>query len=520
MSDSSAGGLPSGRGQPDGSLAGRGPPGRGGYGGRGRGGRFGPPRHTSGPTVSSVMKFKGRCKDLELYVYDYLTPSQAAKDYKITTKEIAEYVGRTYEKGVEVQRIIEDGVIKALDEPANLTAEEEKSEVKKAIWKKQIEAHVKRIEKRDDNVCKAYMLVFGQCSEVVRSKLESMKSYEDMQSKYDIVELLKSIQTVMFSYQGQQNKTHTLIDAQKRLMSMHQDQSMSPQLYLEKFKVMVQVVEHCGGQIGFNKQIVADKVKKGDTEIMATAEVKDAYLGILFLLGADRLRYGKMLDELEDAHSQGRDNYPGSVLEAYSMILHRKDLGKSSATVVAPRFVPTPPAINNVTFATVGGSTVGDESLTFITNGADVLTPTRETQRRGIQCWRCGRHGHAKPDCTETVHMDGTELRPRVAHQLLLAAHERYDDDEMYEMSFGNTEGVTDFSFMNVGAEINDPSDDDSVIGVCNICGRFGPNGTACVVCEDQGGIYDGVAVIPYHRGYVSHVAELAISVSSVTKDA
>jgi hypothetical protein len=154
------------------------------------GGRFGPPQQNNGSTVTSMMKFKGRCKDLELYVYDYLTPSQAAKDYKTTTKEIGEYVGRTYEKGIEVQRIIEDGAITALAEPADLTSEEQKSEVKKAIWKKQVEAHVKRLEKRDDNVCKAYMLVFGQCSEVVRSKLEAMSGYATMQSKYDLVELL------------------------------------------------------------------------------------------------------------------------------------------------------------------------------------------------------------------------------------------------------------------------------------------------------------------------------------------
>jgi hypothetical protein len=37
--------------------------------------------------TGSMVKFKGRCKDLELNVYDYLTPSQVAKDYKTTTKE-------------------------------------------------------------------------------------------------------------------------------------------------------------------------------------------------------------------------------------------------------------------------------------------------------------------------------------------------------------------------------------------------------------------------------------------------
>jgi hypothetical protein len=204
-----------------------------------------------------------------------------------------------------------------------------------------------------------------------------------------------------------------------------------------------------------------------------------------------------MLDELEDAHTQGRDNYPGSVLEAYSMILHRKDLGRSSAAPTVPRYAPTPPAINDVTFATVGAATVDNESLTFVTNGADVLTPTPGTQRRGVQCWRCGRHGHGKPDCTETVHTDETMLRPRIAHQLLLAAHERYDDDEMFEMRFDDTEQVTDFSFMNVGIERNELSDDESVTGACTICGRFGPTGTMCMVCEDQGGIYDGNVAVP-----------------------
>jgi hypothetical protein len=50
---------------------------------------------------------------------------------------------------------------------------------------------------------------------------------------------------------------------------------------------MVQVVKHCGGQIGFDMRIVEAKVNAGKLELMALAEVKDCYLGILLLLGAD-----------------------------------------------------------------------------------------------------------------------------------------------------------------------------------------------------------------------------------------
>jgi hypothetical protein len=109
--------------------------------------------------------------------------------------------------------------------------ESAKSKVKKAIWEKLIASHVKHIEKHDDNICKAYMLVFGQCSNGVWVKLESLEGFKSMERMCDLVGLLMLIQTVMFSYQGQQNRMHALIDAQKSLFSMYQDPTASAQLY-------------------------------------------------------------------------------------------------------------------------------------------------------------------------------------------------------------------------------------------------------------------------------------------------
>jgi hypothetical protein len=72
-------------------------------------------------------------------------------------------------------------------------------------------------------------------------------------------------------------------------------------------------------------------------------------LAVLFLLGADKNRYGKMMDELEDAQSQGRDNYPVTMVEAYQMILHHKDLGRSSSPIITQRQVVQPGPVNDVT---------------------------------------------------------------------------------------------------------------------------------------------------------------------------
>jgi hypothetical protein len=168
-----------------------------------------------------VVKFKGRCKDLELHVYDYITTSQAARDYESTTSKIAKYMGRTYKRGVDVQRIISNGVIDPIKEPDELDLKDLLNTVKKVVWEKLIMLHVQPLEKREENVQKAYMLVYGQCSEGVWSKLKSMPGFNGMEKTCDLVLLLSSLKTVMFSYQGQQNKTHELIDAQMWQAARH-----------------------------------------------------------------------------------------------------------------------------------------------------------------------------------------------------------------------------------------------------------------------------------------------------------
>jgi hypothetical protein len=90
--------------------------------------------------------------------------------------------------------------------------------------------------------------------------------------------------------------------------------------------------------------------------------------------------------------------------------------------------------------------------------------------------------GHGKRGCTETVHVIG--------HQLFMAAHERYDEDDMFEMAYNTKEDINDFTFMNIG-EVNSHSEENE-LGECNICGSYGPMYNMCTECEHQGGIYDG----------------------------
>jgi hypothetical protein len=39
----------------------------------------------------------------------------------------------------------------------------------------------------------------------------------------------------------------------------------------------------------------------------------DAYVAVTFILGADRKRYGRLIDDLENDYIQGQDNFPKSL---------------------------------------------------------------------------------------------------------------------------------------------------------------------------------------------------------------
>jgi hypothetical protein len=54
----------------------------------------------------------------------------------------------------------------------------------------------------------------------------------------------------------------------------------------------------------------------------ATSTTKQQYLAIAFLAGVDRVGYGKLLEDLENAYLQGRDEYPATLTGAYNLPVH------------------------------------------------------------------------------------------------------------------------------------------------------------------------------------------------------
>ena len=96
------------------------------------------------------------------------------------------------------------------------------------------------------------------------------------------------------------------------------------------------VVEHCGGNIGDHKSLMKhcpDKKPAGTTDAKtalnkrkAKKEAKEAYMAMAFISGANRIKYGRLIEELENSYLKGNKNeYPKTVTDAYNLLLNYKN---------------------------------------------------------------------------------------------------------------------------------------------------------------------------------------------------
>jgi hypothetical protein len=189
----------------------------------------------------------------------------------------------------------------------------------------------------------AYSIIYGQCSDVMRAKIESRPGFDTMESTSDSLCLLENIRTVMFQFQSQRYTPLALHEAKRRYNTFSQDRHMTCQQYYETFKNNVEVIEYCGGDIGQDPGLVdaelttagTDRTKATVTQLKtAEAAAREHVLAIGFLYGSDRARYGKLLEDLENSYVQGNDNYPDTLQQAYTLLVHWKQDPKNVVRLV------------------------------------------------------------------------------------------------------------------------------------------------------------------------------------------
>jgi hypothetical protein len=337
-------------------------------------------RPTSNKTVIPKQpRFEGECEELKGNIYDCSDIKQADTFMK-TNKAVAGHVGRNYKYGGDIRNVVDNLELPTLQEPQDYATGASKTTIR--IWEKEVDEYVKRKIYLFENVRTLYSLVWGQCTDIMRSKLEGLDRFEKISSDGDGLELLKAIKEIVYQFQSQKYLPHSLHESKQRFYQCTQGKYLTAAQYLEKFQNIVDVIEQTGGSVGVDPGIESALItEKGmDATKMSADEVeenkKDAqgrYLAVAFLLGADRNRYGKMVEDLENDFLQGQNNYPRTLTAAYHLLTNWKQ---------DPRNLMRP-------FGPV------NDGLAFANDG--------RRDKSNITCHKCNKKGHYANECTEVT---------------------------------------------------------------------------------------------------------------------
>jgi hypothetical protein len=172
-------------------------------------------------TSRSTTKFEGRCDDLKGHVYDY-GEHKNADQFNTTTKEIIGYVGRTYKCGGDISAAITALEVPDIEEPDE--PDNENSRIQMKRWEREYDEYREKKTTLDDNIKALYHLVWGQCSDSMQQKIESLDGFEDLRADSNGIDLLVAIKDAAYDYQSQKYRLQSILEAKYRLMTFRQNQ--------------------------------------------------------------------------------------------------------------------------------------------------------------------------------------------------------------------------------------------------------------------------------------------------------
>jgi hypothetical protein len=149
----------------------------------------------------------------------------------------------------------------------------------------------------------------------VKSKLENELGYATLEMNDDVVGLLRQLKQMAFASVGVQYPFWTLRIVMRRLLAINQGPREPVTNYHRKFVSTAEVIEEKWDK--FYPEKLSVSASDADANI-----ARDKHLSMIFLAGADKARFGTLIEDLNNSSLAGNDQYPVPLDGTLTLLSH------------------------------------------------------------------------------------------------------------------------------------------------------------------------------------------------------
>ena len=358
----------------------------------GKGNQFFKKQNRAGPS------FKGSIEKMNGHVFQTYGEQPKRGEFQRTLDELKIYCSTTYiQEAVLLEPLferLENPVLEKPTKPVYSQDSEEKS-LEEDIYKEEIKVYVKARASLKNTLHSLFSVIWGQCSQVLKNKLESKSEYEDIKANSDVSGLLKLIKTIVYQFETHTSIYEALDEAKKNYYLYYQEPKTSNSQHVKNLQNMVEVIEYHGGSVTDDQALVRYErdleahLPEGERSSEETLKrrAKDKMLGVALIRRADRGRYGKLMTDLKDQYTLKSDVYPNDItaalnlLENYSSKPNTKRDEKNKQNTEGLQFAQT----------------------------SEIIPGRNGKLFQDVECYRCNKKGHYANQCP-LVGKDGVQL--------------------------------------------------------------------------------------------------------------
>lgn len=188
--------------------------------------------------------------------------------------------------------------------------------------KKEQEINRKELKYKDE-IYSGFGVLYACCDTSMRQKLKEERDYTDICADRDLLKLWNLVKKFGLSDGLLSNvNRHYLVDeAVERFRKVHQYRNESVQVFFERFQQEVAIAESVGVDMYSSGMLAeaATKLPPGDANDVdkQKAKARDMHLAVVFLRKLHESDYQPMLNDLNNAYINGRDEFPKSLADSF-----------------------------------------------------------------------------------------------------------------------------------------------------------------------------------------------------------